>query len=229
MQRDDDEAGANDIQSLLNAFAALRVSRSALEESLGLDVTKAGEADIARLHHILAFMTHDKLTLGKAIAAAKKGARVPAPAAQPAPAGEKKKKTTAKKPAAKAAKQPAPASAAPAESESAPAPEARKKPVRRVLGKEKLLIVESPAKAKTIKKFLGGDFVVKASMGHVRDIPSKGRDRSDIGIDFQNRYQPYYVPIESREKVIKELRAAADKAAHVYLAPDPDREGEAIA
>ncbi len=218
------DADRGDLGSLLDEFAALRVSRGALEESLGLRLDQAGEADLTRMRHILAYMRHDKLTLSRAIMAANRGARV-----------ARKKSTTVverKKPAAAAKKPAAPAkkAAAPAEAPAGEAAEPpKRKPARRSPGHGNLLIVESPAKAKTIKKFLGADFTVKASMGHVRDIPSRGRDRSDIGIDFQNHYQPYYVPIESREKVIKELRVAADKAAHVYLAPDPDREGEAIA
>ena len=211
----------NEIRSILDEFAALRVSAGALEETLGLKLDSLSEADCTRMRHILAFMNHDKLTLKKAILAADKGAGV---VKKTAPAG----KATASRPK----KTPARTAAKTARAAAEPAEKAAAKPraVRRTTpGKDNLLIVESPAKAKTIKKFLGGDFVVKASMGHVRDIPSRGRDRSDIGIDFQNHYQPYYVPIDSREKVIKELRTAADKAAHVYLAPDPDREGEAIA
>ena len=88
----------------------------------------------------------------------------------------------------------------------------------------KLLIVESPAKAKTINRFLGKDFLVKACMGHVRDLPEK-----DLGIDIEKQFQPKYVPIKSRAKVIAELRAAAKSVDTIYLAPDPDREGEAIA
>ena len=87
-----------------------------------------------------------------------------------------------------------------------------------------LVIVESPAKAKTINKILGKDYVVKASMGHVRDLPEK-----DLGIDIENGFKPKYVAIKSREKVLKELKAEAAQAERVYLAPDPDREGEAIA
>jgi DNA topoisomerase-1 len=87
-----------------------------------------------------------------------------------------------------------------------------------------LVIVESPAKAKTINRFLGKDFVVKASMGHVRDLPEK-----DLGIDVEKNFQPKYVPIKSRAKVIAELQAAAKEVERIYLAPDPDREGEAIA
>jgi DNA topoisomerase-1 len=96
-------------------------------------------------------------------------------------------------------------------------------------GARKLLIVESPAKARTIGKFLGSDFFVKASMGHVRDIPTRGRGKNAFGIDFENGYQPTYAPIKGREKTIKELGEAVGKADAVYLAPDPDREGEAIA
>ena len=87
-----------------------------------------------------------------------------------------------------------------------------------------LVIVESPAKAKTINKILGKDYVVKASMGHVRDLPEK-----DIGIDLENKFKPKYVAIKSREKVVKELKEAAKNAENIILAPDPDREGEAIA
>ncbi len=93
----------------------------------------------------------------------------------------------------------------------------------------RLLIVESPAKAKTIKKFLGAGYTVKASMGHVRDIPSKGRGQKRFGIDFDNRYTPVYEPIKGREKTLKEIAVAAKGMDEVYLAPDPDREGEAIA
>ncbi len=87
-----------------------------------------------------------------------------------------------------------------------------------------LVIVESPAKAKTINKILGRDFVVKASMGHVRDLPEK-----DLGVDVENEFKPKYVTIKTREKVLKELKAVARDAERIYLAPDPDREGEAIA
>src|SRR5207247_4709422 len=87
-----------------------------------------------------------------------------------------------------------------------------------------LVIVESPAKAKTINKYLGKDFVVKASMGHIRDLP-KGK----FGIDVDHGFEPSYVPIPGRKDVITDLRRLARGARSVYLAPDPDREGEAIA
>ncbi len=95
--------------------------------------------------------------------------------------------------------------------------------------KKKLLIVESPAKAKTIKKILGKDFTVKASVGHIRDLNSKGRGKKALGIDTDNGYKPDYIVIKGKEKTVKELQDAAAKADEVYLAPDPDREGEAIA
>src|SRR6266480_539805 len=88
---------------------------------------------------------------------------------------------------------------------------------------KKLVIVESPAKAKTINKYLGSDYIVKASMGHVRDLPSKG-----MGVDLET-FVPEYEVLESRGKVIKELRALAKSSDEVYLATDLDREGEAIA
>lgn len=87
-----------------------------------------------------------------------------------------------------------------------------------------LVIVESPAKAKTINKILGKDFVVKASMGHVRDLP----DRT-MGVDVKDRFKPKYVIIKRSEKIVRELQQAAKPGVSVYLAPDPDREGEAIA
>ncbi len=87
-----------------------------------------------------------------------------------------------------------------------------------------LVIVESPAKAKTINKYLGKGFTVKASMGHVRDLP-----KTRLGIDVENGFKPRYQVIPDKRKVVKELAGAAKKAETVYLAPDPDREGEAIA
>lgn len=88
----------------------------------------------------------------------------------------------------------------------------------------KLVIVESPAKAKTINKILGPDFIVKASMGHVRDLPDR-----NIGVDVKNHFKPKYVTIKRSEKIVRELLQAAKPGFTVYLAPDPDREGEAIA
>ncbi|MFT8871375.1 MAG: type I DNA topoisomerase [Sporolactobacillus sp.] len=87
-----------------------------------------------------------------------------------------------------------------------------------------LVIVESPAKAKTIKRYLGPKYQVKASMGHVRDLP-----KSQMGIDIANHYEPRYITIRGKGPVLKDLKSAAKKAKKVYLAADPDREGEAIA
>lgn len=87
----------------------------------------------------------------------------------------------------------------------------------------KLVIVESPAKAKTIGKYLGSDFVVKASMGHLRDLPKK-----KMSVDIEHDFKPDYVPIEGKEKIINDLRHTASESDFVYLATDPDREGEAI-
>jgi len=89
---------------------------------------------------------------------------------------------------------------------------------------KKLVIVESPAKAKTINKILGEDYIVKASMGHIRDLPER-----KLGVDIENGFAPDYTTIKGKQKVIKELLSAAKKSDSVYLAPDPDREGEAIA
>ena len=91
------------------------------------------------------------------------------------------------------------------------------------MGKQ-LIIVESPAKVKTIKKFLGPAYMVQASVGHVRDLPAK-----TLGVDEEHDFAPHYEVIENKKNVVSDLRAAASKAETVYLAPDPDREGEAIA
>ncbi|PAE26728.1 type I DNA topoisomerase [Bacillus sp. 7894-2] len=89
---------------------------------------------------------------------------------------------------------------------------------------EFLVIVESPAKAKTIERYLGKKYKVKASMGHVRDLP-----KSQMGIDVENNFEPKYITIRGKGPVLKELKTAAKKAKKIYLAADPDREGEAIA
>ena len=87
-----------------------------------------------------------------------------------------------------------------------------------------LVIVESPAKAKTIEKFLGkSHYTVKASVGHVRDLP-----KSQLGVDIENNFEPKYINIRGKGDVIKELKKEAKKSKKVYLATDPDREGEAI-
>jgi DNA topoisomerase-1 len=86
-----------------------------------------------------------------------------------------------------------------------------------------LVIVESPAKAKTINKYLGKDFTVKASMGHVRDLPKK-----KLGVDVKKGFAAEYEILPTRKKIVDELRAAAKDADMIYLAADPDREGEAI-
>jgi len=91
------------------------------------------------------------------------------------------------------------------------------------MAKKNLVIVESPAKAKTIGKYLGKDFTVTASMGHLRDLP-----KSKLGVDIENDFEPDYKPIKGKETLIKELKASAKESDTVYLATDPDREGEAI-
>ena len=91
------------------------------------------------------------------------------------------------------------------------------------MAKKHLVIVESPAKAKTIGKYLGRDYIVAASMGHLRDLP-----KSRIGVDVQNDFEPDYKPIKGKEALINELKKTAKDSDVVYLATDPDREGEAI-
>ena len=91
------------------------------------------------------------------------------------------------------------------------------------MAKKHLVIVESPAKAKTIERYLGKEFVVKASMGHLRDLP-----KSKIGVDIENDFEPIYQPIKDKAELIAELKKLAKSSDVVYLATDPDREGEAI-
>src|SRR5216683_6567957 len=86
-----------------------------------------------------------------------------------------------------------------------------------------LVIVESPAKAKTINKYLGKQYIVKASLGHVKDLPKR-----DLAVDVDNGFEPRYEVIDGKKKLIHELKAASKKVDSIYLAADPDREGEAI-
>jgi len=88
---------------------------------------------------------------------------------------------------------------------------------------QNLVIVESPAKARTIKKFLGRNYKVEASMGHVRDLP-----KSQLGVDIDNDFEPKYITIRGKGEILKKLRKEAQSASQVFLATDPDREGEAI-
>ena len=95
----------------------------------------------------------------------------------------------------------------------------------------KLFIVESPNKCKKLKGYLGNDYNVAASVGHVRHIPPKkvGNSTSNLNIDIKNGFVPIYEVIKEKKKVVKELKALAEKADEIILATDPDREGEAIA
>lgn len=86
-----------------------------------------------------------------------------------------------------------------------------------------LVIVESPAKSKTIKKFLGASYKIEASMGHVRDLP-----KSQLGVDIEHDFEPKYITIRGKGDLLSKLRKEAKAADKIYLATDPDREGEAI-
>lgn len=92
------------------------------------------------------------------------------------------------------------------------------------MSKKPLIIVESPAKTKTLKKFLGSDYQIESSVGHIRDLPAK-----DFGIDLENDFEPIYKMLPDKKEVIEKLQKCAKNASIVYLSPDPDREGEAIA
>lgn len=100
---------------------------------------------------------------------------------------------------------------------------AKKATKKRATPKKNLVIVESPAKAKTIEKYLGRNYKVVASVGHIRDLK-----KSSMSIDFENNYEPQYINIRGKGPLIKELKKEAKKAKKVFLASDPDREGEAI-
>lgn len=144
-------------------------------------------------------------------------------------------KTTAKaaaKPAAKPAAKKAAATASKAKAPAKTASKPKSKPVADdddfeddgTGAKRSLVIVESPAKAKTLKKILGPGFFIKASVGHVRDLPEK-----KLGVDIENDFEPMYEVLSNKQDVVDDLRNAARKSDLVYLASDPDREGEAIA
>ena len=87
-----------------------------------------------------------------------------------------------------------------------------------------LIVVESPTKARTLSRFLGKDYVVEATMGHIKDLP-----KSDLAVDIEHDFAPNYVLMEKKSENIKKIRTAAGKSDSIYIATDPDREGEAIA
>ena len=89
---------------------------------------------------------------------------------------------------------------------------------------DKLVIVESPSKAKTIKKYLGSSYDVIASQGHIIDLP-----KSKLGVDIEDNFKPQYITMKGKAKLVKEIKANAKNKKDIYLATDPDREGEAIA
>ena len=150
---------------------------------------------------------------GKTSAASKKAspAKAKASAAKASPSKKSAAKTSSKKTADKTSEK----TASKASSKSSGAKGG---------GESALVIVESPAKARTIKKYLGGKVEVMASVGHIKDLP-----KSKIGVDIEHDFQPEYVPIRGKGKILTDLKKAARSADIVYLAPDPDREGEAIA
>src|SRR5690554_5197027 len=92
--------------------------------------------------------------------------------------------------------------------------------------KKKLVIVESPAKANTIEKYLGDEYIVLSSVGHIRDLAKSGP--GGLGVDIENNFQPKYTIISGKKKIINQLKKAAEDVDEIYLATDPDREGEAI-
>jgi DNA topoisomerase-1 len=142
------------------------------------------------------------------------------------PANQRRRKASSQKPSAAA-------TSAPAETAAETSPAEQAAASSRSRGKKHyLVIVESPAKAKTIQKYLGPGFEVAASYGHVRDLPPRPRGQ-DIGIDIEHGWKPTYVVIrderQDKQKILDELKKRASRADLIYLAPDPDREGEAIA
>ncbi|MDF2773891.1 MAG: topoisomerase, partial [Geminicoccaceae bacterium] len=135
-------------------------------------------------------------------------------AARPAAKKKTRRAATKKKVAATKARSRRAGTRVPVEDDGPPAPP----------GSTSLVIVESPAKAKTIGKYLGRGYRVKATVGHVRDLPEK-----KLGIDIEKGFEPEYVTIAGKEKTLAELKSAASDSKEVFLATDPDREGEAIA
>ncbi|ACY17127.1 type I DNA topoisomerase [Haliangium ochraceum] len=133
-------------------------------------------------------------------------------------------KKTTKKASAKKASAKKSASQEAAEDEGESAPKRTKSRSKATKQGKALVVVESPAKARTIGKYLGPDYTVKASVGHIKDLP-----KNKIGVDVDQAFEPEYVVISDKKKVISEIRKAAERVEEVYLAPDPDREGEAIA
>ncbi|MGI6324362.1 MAG: toprim domain-containing protein [Bacilli bacterium] len=91
---------------------------------------------------------------------------------------------------------------------------------------KKIVIVESPSKSRTIEKYLGNDYKVVSSKGHIRDLSTSGK--YGFGVDIENHFKPNYVPIKGKKKIIDELKKEVKKVDKVFLATDPDREGEAI-
>jgi DNA topoisomerase-1 len=154
----------------------------------------------------------------KVVAPAEAG---PADGEAPAKPARKKSAPKGKPPVLVASPDPSPPQETGGGDGATPAKPARKKPAPK--GKP-VVIVESPAKAKTINKILGSGYVVKACMGHVRDLPER-----KFGIDVDKGFEPAYQTIKGKQKVISELKSVTRSAEAVYLAPDPDREGEAIA
>ncbi len=161
---------------------------------------------------------------------AKTPSRAPSatPRSKPAPRAGGEAETTAKKAPSRASSAKKP-SAKPAKKPAGTAPGTESS---RPSGGKQLVIVESPAKAKTINKYLGSDFQVMASVGHVRDLPAKapkGTKQPVPGVDLENDFEPNYDILPEKKKTVSDLRAAAKKASEVWFATDLDREGEAIA
>jgi DNA topoisomerase-1 len=186
--------------------------------------------------------TAKKATATKSEAAAKKPAAAKPAAAKPAAGKAAGKKATAKKAVAKpAAEKPAAESKKAAKKQTAKSPASQAKAtvssVRAAPGKseavgKQLVIVESPAKAKTINKYLGSDFVVRASVGHIRDLPSrspKGAKQPVPGVDLEHDFAPTYEILSQKTKTVAELKRDAKAAKDIWFATDLDREGEAIA
>ncbi len=194
--------------------------------------------------------TRDRRRKPAPAAAPKKngGAAAAKPAAKKPVKVEPKAKPAAAKPVAKAKAKPAPAPAKPEPKKAKTKAKAKGKPGKQAKGKvadksaatdaeddkpvrpkkvkpgSALVVVESPAKARTIGKYLGSGYVVKASVGHIRDLP-----KSKTGVDVEHGFEPTYEVIEGKKKVVAEIRKAARENEKVYLASDPDREGESIA
>src|SRR5262245_54930424 len=168
-----------------------------------------------------------RIRLAKATSRTDRAARKPRALEPVAEKAESTPSAETETAAAKKAARPKRAKSAKAEKAEKPSKTrkaAKSKPVASRAAGKSLVIVESPAKSRTLNKFLGRSFSVMASNGHIMDLP-----KSELGVDLENEFEPKYMPIRGKTQALTRIKTAAQNAERIFLAPDPDREGEAIA